>query len=238
MSTDVRAQHRSAARITHTSSVEHLGADHLARSTQMYALHEALARERMRDEERRSRRGHPGPRAVRPASLAPPLALRPSRRTAARQQGGLDPGPLNRGRDPGTDRPSPAVTLPGDAGYTTRPSDHRDPAAVVVSSPPLVVELGLDRADEAPGAVPADPAAPDTVARLDHVGGPAQRRVAVHARIRDVAAQRTRRAAPAGHALTDHLLDTAHPCHFNACHAAGKAPQRVNLPDTCSPQRQ
>ena len=55
MSTDVREQQRSAARITHTASVEHLGVDHLARSTQMYALHEALARERMRDEERRSR---------------------------------------------------------------------------------------------------------------------------------------------------------------------------------------
>lgn len=55
MTTRSRAQHRSAARITPTVGVEHIAVDHIARSIEMHSLHEALARERMRDAERRSR---------------------------------------------------------------------------------------------------------------------------------------------------------------------------------------
>src|SRR5947209_6733871 len=45
--------------------------------------------------------------------------------------------------------------------------------------PPLLIELGLDGADETAGAFGADPAGAVAVARLDDVGAPGQRRVAV-----------------------------------------------------------
>src|SRR6185437_5619128 len=55
--------------------------------------------------------------------------------------------------------------------------------AITWHSPPGLVELGLDRADVAPGALGAYPPRPGSAARLDDVRTPAQGRVTVSLRI-------------------------------------------------------
>jgi len=62
----------------------------------------------------------------------------------------------------------------------------------VRGSPPLLIELGLDRADVAAGAVAADPSGAWTVMGFDDVGAPRQRGVAVVCRFGDAATDRTR----------------------------------------------
>jgi hypothetical protein len=88
------------------------------------------------------------------------------------------------------DRPSP---------MTNNPTTRNETAAGSRSGgrffmpwrglPPLAVELGLDGADEAPGALGAHPSRAVAVAGLDDVGAPAERRVAVTSRVRDTSAQ-------------------------------------------------